>query len=320
MLDVYEMRDGRLSEADSLREGAWIRVYEPTPEELEEVRSFLGVDMDMVDPATDIEERSRMEVDGGCTMILVDVPVRRSKGGREGFSTLPLSITFTDRAVVTVSLERLPLLDSLLSPKSKAQTGPADPERFAMQVLYRVALTYQADLRSIESRRSSIEESTRRSSRREDLFALHDLETDLVYFRTSLGVNRTVFERMSKHAGFVSTTEDLDLMEDVVIENDQAIEMTSTYLQMVRSTRQLVESDMNNSLSGVMRFLTSVTVIIAIPTLIVGFYGMNVDLPGSDYPYSYVVLAVVMLALCLVVIWGLRRWGMWRRRGSWRRP
>ena len=101
-------------------------------------------------------------------------------------------------------------------------------------------------------------------------------------------------------------------MDDVVIETNQALEMTTTYSQIIKGTRQLVEADLNNSLSNIMKFLTSITLIIAIPTLVVSFYGMNVALPGMDYPYTYVVLLGVMAVICFVAIWGLQRRGMWR--------
>ena len=111
---------------------------------------------------------------------------------------------------------------------------------------------------------------------------------------------------------FMSSPEDRDLMDDVIIETNQALEMTTTYSQIIKGTRQLVEADLNNSLSTIMKFLTSITLIIAIPTLVASFYGMNVTLPGDDYPYTYIVLLGVMAVICIVAIWRLQKRGMWR--------
>ena len=181
-----------------------------------------------------------------------------------------------------------------------------------MQILFRVAMNYQADLKYIEVKRMAIEESIRKATRRDDLFELHELESNLVYFKTSLSVNASVIDRLSKLSRFVSSTEDRDLMDDVIIETNQALEMTMTYSQIIKGTRQLVEADLNNSLSNVMKFLTSITLIISIPTMLASFYGMNVSLPGENSPYTYVVILAAMVILCCVSIYHLRNRGLWR--------
>ena len=188
----------------------------------------------------------------------------------------------------------------------------ANRTRFVLQILFRVAMNYQADLKYIEVKRMAIEESIRKATRRDDLFELHELESNLVYFKTSLSVNCSVIDRIGKLSRFVSSPEDRDLMDDVIIETNQALEMTMTYSQIIKGTRQLVEADLNNSLSTIMKFLTSITLIIAIPTLVASFYGMNVALPGEDYPYTYIVLLGVMAAICILAIWRLQKRGMWR--------
>ena len=157
------------------------------------------------------------------------------------------------------------------------------------------------------------EESIRKATRRDDLFELHELESNLVYFKTSLSVNVSIIDRMSKQSRFVSTEEDRDLMDDVIIETNQALEMTTTYSQIIKGTRQLVEADLNNSLALVMKFLTSITLIIAIPTMLASFYGMNVALPGDGNSYMYIILLIAMIASCGLSIWGLKRKGLWRR-------
>ena len=122
----------------------------------------------------------------------------------------------------------------------------------------------------------------------------------------------SVIGRIGRMSFFMSSPEDRDLMDDVIIETNQALEMTTTYSQIIKGTRQLVEADLNNSLSTIMKFLTSITLIIAIPTLVASFYGMNVTLPGDDYPYTYIVLLGVMAVICIVAIWRLQKRGMWR--------
>ena len=314
MMDIYEMKDGKPCKTDSIKDDVWINLVNPTTEEIDTVQQALQIDREALTAALDDEEGSRTEVSQKYTLILIDAPTREWRNNREEFTTYPLSITITDTAVVTVSLQELFAITNITAGKNKNinTVNVANRTRFVLQILFRVAVNYQADLKYIEVKRMAIEESIRKATRRDDLFELHELESNLVYFKTSLSVNTSIIDRLGKLSRFVSSQEDRDLMDDVVIETNQALEMTTTYSQIIKGTRQLVEADLNNSLSNIMKFLTSITLIISIPTLVVSFYGMNVSLPGMDYPYTYIVLLGGMVAICIVTIWGLQRRGMWR--------
>lgn len=314
MMDIYEMKDGKPCKTDIIKEDVWINLVNPTTEEIDTVQQALQIDREALTAALDDEEGSRTEVSQKYTLILIDAPTREWRNNREEFTTYPLSITITDTAVVTVSLQELFAITNITAGKNKNinAVNVANRSRFVLQILFRVAVNYQADLKYIEVKRMAIEESIRKATRRDDLFELHELESNLVYFKTSLSVNTSIIERLGKLSRFVSSQEDRDLMDDVIIETNQALEMTTTYSQIIKGTRQLVEADLNNSLSTIMKFLTSITLIIAIPTLVASFYGMNVDLPGADYHYTYLILTGLMVAICIVAIWRLQKRGMWR--------
>lgn len=322
MMEIYEMREGHLMRTDEIKNDVWINLTAPTADEIDMVQAFLGIDREALTSALDDEEGSRTEVSSDYTLILVDAPTREWRNSREEFTTYPVSITVTDTAIVTVCLQELFALTNISSGKSKSKSvfDVSNRARFVLQILFRIAINYQTDLKYIEVKRMAIEESIRKATRRDDLFELHELESNLVYFKTSLSVNASIIERMSKQSRFVSTPEDRDLMDDVIIETNQALEMTMTYSQIIKGTRQLVESDLNNSLANVMKFLTSITLIIAIPTMLASFYGMNVKLPGEDFQYMYIVLFIFMIALCALSIWGLKRKGLWRRSEKSLRP
>lgn len=316
MMEIYEMCEGRPVKTDVIKDDVWINLIAPTPAEIEEVQAALGVEREAITSALDDEEGSRTEVNKDYTLILVDAPTREWRNNREEFTTYPVSITVTDRAIVTVCLQEQFALTNIASGKVKGKSvyDVTNRYRFVLQILFRIAINYQSDLKYIEVKRMAIEESIRKATRRDDLFELHELESNLVYFKTSLSVNVSIIDRMSKQSRFVPTAEDRDLMDDVIVETQQALEMTTTYSQIIKGTRQLVEADLNNSLSQVMKFLTSITLIISIPTMLASFYGMNVQLPGEGYQYTYVILFVSMVVLCAISIWGLRRKGLWRRR------
>ena len=314
MIDIYEMKDGRTSKTDEIKDDVWINLTNPTSDEIDRVYKTLDIEREALTAALDDEEGSRVEVTPKYTIILVDAPTREWRNGREEFTTYPISITVTDTAVVTVCLQDLPAVSTIVSARNKnlSAVNVANRPRFVLQILFRVAINYQADLKYIEVKRMAIEESIRKATRRDDLFELHELESNLVYFKTSLSVNASVIERLSKQSRFISVPEDRDLMDDLIIENNQALEMTNTYSQIIKGTRQLVEADLNNSLANVMKFLTSITLIISIPTMIASFYGMNVPLPGMNLEYTPYILLALMATLCIVSIWHLRRRGLWR--------
>ena len=313
-IDIYEMKDRRPYKTDSIKDDVWINLVNPTVEEIDYVQTSLNLDREALTAALDDEEGSRAEVTPRYTLILVDAPTREWRNGREEFTTYPISITVTDTAIITVCLQELFALSNLITGKNKTMNivNVANRPRFVLQILFRIAINYQADLKYIEVKRMAIEESIRKATRRDDLFELHELESNLVYFKTSLSVNASIIDRISKQSRFISSTEDRDLMDDVIIETSQALEMTNTYSQIIKGTRQLVEADLNNSLANTMKFLTSITLIISIPTMIASFYGMNVELPGMNYPYTYLVLFGVMVVLSLVCIRHLRKSGLWR--------
>ncbi|MBQ8178986.1 MAG: magnesium transporter CorA family protein [Candidatus Methanomethylophilaceae archaeon] len=313
-IDIYEMREGRPMKTDSIGEDVWINLTNPTTEEIDYVQRALDIDREALTAALDDEEGSRAEVTPKYTLILIDAPTREWRNGREEFTTYPISITITDTAIVTVCLQELFALSTIVTGRNKNinAVNIANRSRFVLQILFRIAVNYQADLKYIEVKRMAIEESIRKATRRDDLFELHELESNLVYFKTSLSVNCSIIDRISRQSRFIASPEDKELMDDVIIETNQALEMTTTYSQIIKGTRQLVEADLNNSLSNVMKFLTSITLIISIPTMIASFYGMNVVLPGMNETYTPAVLLVLMVVLCAVSIQILRRRGLWR--------
>jgi len=308
------MQNGKVVKTDELKDDVWINLTNPNSEEIDLVQRFLDIEREAITAALDDEEGSRAEMSSKYTIILVDAPTREWRSGHEEFTTYPISITITQKAILTVCLQPLFAITNILSAMNKNinTVDVTNRNRFMLQILFRIAINYQSDLKYIEVKRNAIEESIRKATKREDLFELHELESNLVYFKTSLSVNASIIDRISKQSRIIVTPEDKELVDDVYIETQQALEMTNTYSQIIKGTRQLVEADLNNSLANVMKFLTSITLIISIPTMIASFYGMNVNLPGSDNPFTWTLLLAAMIILCIVSIRILRRKGLWR--------
>ena len=185
--------------------------------------------------------------------------------------------------------------------------------RFVYQILFRTSAMYQSTLRIIDKKRTDIEENIGGNTEDEDLVNLHELESTLVYFATSLRANGVVLERLSRYKRLEQYLEDTELLDDVIIENKQAIEMTMIYRDIINGTRELVSSVINNRLNNVMKYLTSITLVMAIPTIISGLYGMNVSgkwMPLSDTPYGFGIICIGTLVICILILLILRKKNM----------
>ncbi len=306
----YFMTDNQiLHEANRLEGGVWVQMTDPSDNECEEISRELAVDIDDVRAALDEEESSRIELQDGYTLILVDIPTPEIRHKKQMYTTIPLGIILTQDVIVTICTEDTPVLKNFLDNRVK-EFSTKKRLRFVYQILYRTAATYQINLRIIDKKRTEIEERIGENTKDVDLIDLHDLESTLVYFATSLRANGVVLDRLTRYKRLEQYPEDKELLGDVIVENRQAIEMTSIYRDIINGTRELMSAVLDNRLNNVMKYLTSITIVMAIPTVISGIYGMNVDerwMPLSDTPYGFLIICAVTLFICIVTMLFLRR-------------
>ncbi|MBR1692253.1 MAG: magnesium transporter CorA family protein [Lachnospiraceae bacterium] len=310
MLNVYRTDGGILSELTDFEPGAWINMTAPTIEESKRVSNFYGLDIIDVRAALDDEESSRVDVEDGYTLILVDVPFEEIRNQRKAYTTMPLGIIIVKDAIITVSAQETVVLDPFLNKRVRG-FSTKKRMRFVYQILFRTAGVYQVYLRDIDKRRSELEARVSSADTEDtDLIDLHELESNLVYFATSLSANKIVLERLTRYERIKQYPEDKELLDDVIVENRQAIEMTNIYRDIIHGTRELISTVLNNRLNNVMKMLTSITLVMAIPTIISGIYGMNVSgkwMPLSSTPHGFMIICVITLIICVLALWILKR-------------
>ena len=296
MIKIYRTDDQFIHEEETIQEGVWIQMIQPTREEAMRVAEELDIDIDDIMAALDDEESSRIELESGYTLILVDIPTVEVRHDKRAYTTIPLGIILLQNMIITVCTEDTPIL-----------------HRFVYQILFRAASLYQAYLRILDKRRVEIEERIEGSTEDVDLMALHELESTLVYFATSLRANGVVLDRLTRYKRLEQYPEDQELLDDVIIENKQAIEMTSIYRDIINSTRELFSSVIDSRLNNVMKYLTSITVVMAIPTIISGLYGMNVNAGGMPFANSvqgFAIVCLITLLICILALWLLHKKNM----------
>ena len=243
---------------------------------------------------------------------MVDIPFLRSN---KDYDTLPLGIVVTEMGIATICLEPNAVTADFGAHNSKV-FSTFKKTRFLFQILYKSATLYLKYIRIIIRRTDELEIHLRQSMENNELFNLLDLQKSLTYFSTSLRSNSIVLERLlrlrnatqSQHLVKVYE-EDEDLLDDVIIEYKQAVEMVEMYSHILNSMMEVFASIISNNLNLVMKFLASITIILAIPTLISGLWGMNVEVPFSDNPYGFAIvvsLAVIVAIGSAVLLWKKR--------------
>ncbi len=275
MVRIYKTVDASLKVIDAPEKDCWIMMTRPTEAELRDVAQRYEIDLNDLRAALDEEERSRIEVEDNYTLLLVDIPIIE-KSDRDRYVTQPLSILIARDAIITVCLEETPVLSTIEGKKTREfQTHMKT--RFLLQILYRNASLYLQYLRVINRQSETVEKQLHDSTRNRELIELLELEKSLVYFTTSLRSNEVVLEKMLKTESIKKYPEDTDLLEDVIVENRQAIEMANIYSGILSGMMDAFASVISNNLNIVMKFLAVVTIVLSIPTMIFSAYGMNVN-------------------------------------------
>ena len=296
MLDIFKSLDETLFKLEEIEDGAWINLVNPTSEELDFIEKELSVERDFLRAALDDEESARLETEEGQVLILVDTPYVEKQDNHIIYETLPLGIIITDKNIITVCLKNSIVLDQF--EKNSIRTFYTYKKyRFLYQILYKNAQRYLLYLRQIDKMSNYIEEQLHQSMKNKELIQLLDLTKSLVYINTSLKANQIVLEKILRINIIKKYSEDEDLLEDVIIENKQAIEMATIYSGILSGTMDAFASLISNNLNIVMKLLTSITILMAIPTIFSGLFGMNfANLPFSGSPYGFWIVIGMSVA------------------------
>lgn len=306
MIRIFKTEDGAVHQQDETSTGCWVALTDPTATEILEIADQYHIDPDDLRAPLDEEERSRIEVEDDYTLILVDIPLIEERNGKDWYETIPMGIVTTEEAIITVCLEDTAVLSAFMDGRVR-NFYTYMKTRFILQILYKNAQLYLQYLRIIDKKSGEIERKLHQSTKNQELIELLELEKSLVYFTTSLRANEVVLEKMLKTEKIKKYPEDEDLLEDVITENKQAIEMANIYSGILSGTMDAFASVISNNLNIVMKFLSAITIVMSIPTIISGFYGMNVNetgmpFAGSPWGFSIIILFAVMVSIA-VAFW-----------------
>jgi magnesium transporter len=307
MVTVYKKSDLGLEQIDEVMPGTWIHLVDPTREEIEQLLPVIEAPEDFVMAALDEDERARTDREDGVTLIILRVPYFFGQDDDLPYGTVPLGIILAPGYLVTVCKFHTGIADDLLGYRIKG-LSTAKHVRLILHILQVTAQKYLAYLRHIDAAIEAVEAKLQRSLRNEEVLQMLKYQNCLVYFTTGLKSNQLVMQRLQKSQLFSRFEEDEDLLEDVLIENSQALEMTQISENILGQDMDAFASIISNNLNEVMKFLASVTIIVSLPTLVASIYGMNVSLPFQSSPMAFAIVMGVALALALGITWVF-----WRR-------
>ncbi len=299
MLTIYKTTEQGLEQLDSMANGTWVKAVDPTPEEIQKLVDW-GIDADYINYSLDLDEMPRMERDEEYTFILLRIPHSQPESDIP-FITIPLGIMIKGNTVVTICRYDKEIFKILANGKYRLlKTGKR--YRFALYIFLETATRYLMHLREINRMTEAIEDQLQKSTRNREVLELLKYQKSLTYFATALRSNEVMMERVQRTQIFNYYEDDQDLLEDVLTENQQAIQMTNINTEILSSMMDAFASIISNNLNGVMKALAAITIIINVPAVVAAFYGMNVALPGETHPQAFLTVIGISLSLTAIAI------------------
>ena len=298
MLTLYKTTERGLEELESMANGTWVKVVDPTPEEIQKLVGW-GIDTEYINYSLDLDEMPRLERDDDYTFILIRIPHRQPDSDIP-YIAIPLGIMIKGNMIVTICRYDKEMFKVLANGKYRLlKTGKR--YRFALYIFLETATRYLTHLREINRMTEDIEDQLQKSTRNREVLELLKYQKSLTYFATALRSNEVMMERVQRTQMFNQYEEDQDLLEDVLTENQQAIQMTNIATDLLAALMDAFASIISNNLNSVMKILAAITIITALPGTVGTFFGMNVPLPISETsPFSFFSILGISIALSAI--------------------
>ena len=312
MIQYFKNINRQTLEIQSPEGANWINVTPPFQEnEIDNLSKALSIPRDLLTDTLDIEERARFEIEDGVRLIILKTPVD-NKSLNEGdaeFVTIPISIIINERnQVVTVnSFENVAIRRFL---NTFAKRHPERPNMMVLKIFEKVVMDFQEVLKEINHRRNVYEQKLYDSNRNEELLALMRVQKSLVYFLTALRSNELMLMKMERTNFLNCDEEELDFLSDLVVEFSQALEMANTYTNILSSTMDAFASIINNNMNIVIKRLTAITIVISVPGLVAGFFGMNVVFPyeNTTLGFLFAIVISIVVSIVTVIYFNKKKW------------
>ncbi len=314
MIKYYKKIDNAIVEIDKPEKDCWINVYPPFDHKhLATLSDAIDIPIDYLLDSIDINERSRFEQDDNVKLIVINTPIENdmenSIDNDAFYITIPIGIILTNDYNIIISSTQNKVIDWFFSIAIKHL--PANEKAMIVMKIFEKNVFYFTQyLNEINKRRYLVEKELMDSSRNTELAKLLNIQKSLVYFVTDLRANELLMMKIQRtnFLGIKNDEEKNDYLGDIIIDSSQALEMANVYSNILNGTMDFFGSIISNNLNIVMKRLTSITIILMVPTLIASFYGMNFEsLPLEDKSSGFFIIMILSLVLSLMLYWLFRR-------------
>lgn len=304
MIQYFKNIDHQTVAVSKPEKGAWVNIIPPLKqEEFSELSVELDIPLDFLTDSLDIDERSRFEEEDNVKLIVIKTPTENNSFNESDayFITIPICIILTHNQIVTVNSFDNGAIKKFLD--TFRNRHPDKKNMMVLKVFEKVIQTYMESLKEINVRRNVLEQKLYAANRNEQLLQLMRIQKSLVYFVTALRSNEMLLMKIERTNFLGLNEEEREILQDLIVDNSQALEMANIYTNILSSTLDAFASIIANNQNEVLKRLSVITIVLTFPVLVASIYGMNVPIPYSSSPYAFYIPISLSLVISLVVGW-----------------
>lgn len=284
--------------------GAWVNILPPLKqEEFSELSSGLDIPLDFLTDSLDIDERTRFEEEDNVKLIVIKTPTENNSFNESDafYITIPICIILTHNQIVTVNSFENAAIKKFLS--TFQNRHPDNRKMMVLKIFEKIVQNFLDHLKEINQRRNLLEQKLYASNRNEQLLDLMRIQKSLVYFITALRSNELLLMKLERTNFLALNEEEREFLNDLIVDNSQALEMANIYTNILSSTLDAYASIIANNQNDVLKRLSVITIVLTFPVLVTSIYGMNVPIPYSHSPFAFYIPILLSLVISLVIGW-----------------
>lgn len=301
MITIYKKQNNELEEVLEYEKDTWVNISNPTKDEITEIINRFNLPEDFITDSIDINEKSRVDSENGSVLVVLRIPTPDINDVETPFNTSSFGIIILKDYCLTVyKNSQFNILSDLFNRRIKNADILEDRIKFLLKIFHKSSVLYLKYLKEINQEISKVEKEFKEKANNESLSKLLNLEKSIIYFKTALNSNEVVMRKFKKYKLIAKDDDNQDLLEEALIENEQAIELCNIYSKVLDDMKNYFFSIISNNLNKRVSGLTVITAALTIPMVLTGFYGMNIHLPFQDNKFAYVFVIVVSLLAVLV--------------------
>lgn len=301
MITIYKKQNNELEEVLDYEKDTWVNISNPTKDEINEIINRFNLPEDFITDSIDINEKSRVDSENGSVLVVLRIPTPDINDVETPFNTSSFGIIILKDYCLTVyKNSQFNILSDLFNRRIKNADILEDRIKFLLKIFHKSSVLYLKYLKEINQEISKVEKEFKEKANNESLSKLLNLEKSIIYFKTALNSNEVVMRKFKKYKLIAKDDDNQDLLEEALIENEQAIELCNIYSKVLDDMKNYFFSIISNNLNKRVSGLTVITAALTIPMVLTGFYGMNIHLPFQDNKFAYVFVIVVSLLAVLV--------------------